>query len=187
MISPPLKRARHEIEALRRAQAILRKLVAKFPKSYKNQNYLAYTLLFCLRFGRVSCRPAFRMSRRFTLFALGIAIFLHHASFANPGARKQIPSRAAPRIKKRAPWRSLLPRHVTPIVARASRISGAGVAVVSIDVYTGFVKAAWMERSTGEKLLDGAALYAVRQRRFKPRMVTTVEIPVQFTPKVVFY
>ena len=31
----------------------------KFPKSYKSQNYLAYALLFCLRFGRIACRAAF--------------------------------------------------------------------------------------------------------------------------------
>jgi TonB family protein len=44
-----------------------------------------------------------------------------------------------------------------------------------------------MQKSTGHKSLDGAAVFAFRQWRFKPGTVTTLEIPIQFTPKGVFY
>ena len=74
-----------------------------------------------------------------------------------------------------------------PRAARAKGLTGKGVAVVKVDPRTGYVTSASMLKSTGDKSLDGAALWAFRQWRFRPRSVTTVEIPIQFTPKGVFY
>lgn len=63
-------------------------------------------------------------------------------------------------------------------------LTGRGVAVVKVDPATGYVTSAWMQKSTGQEVLDNAALRAFRRWRFKPRTITTLEIPIQFTPKV---
>ena len=44
-----------------------------------------------------------------------------------------------------------------------------------------------MVKSTGHDILYDAALRAFRQWRFRPRGITTFEIPVQFTSKGVIY
>jgi TonB family protein len=79
----------------------------------------------------------------------------------------------------------LLPEY--PHKARQRGITGKGVAMVKIDPQNGYVTSAWMQKSTGHSILDSAAILAFRQWRFKPRTVTTLEIPIQFTPKGVFY
>ena len=66
-------------------------------------------------------------------------------------------------------------------------VTGRGVAEIKVDARTGYVTSAWMLKSTGHQILDNAAVEAFRQWRFRPRTVTTVEIPVQFTTKGVFY
>jgi len=74
-----------------------------------------------------------------------------------------------------------------PRDAHAQGLTGKGVAVVNVDPATGYVTSALMQKSTGQEVLDNAALRAFRQWRFKPRSITTLEIPIQFTPKGVFY
>jgi len=74
-----------------------------------------------------------------------------------------------------------------PREARDTGLTGKGVAVIKIDPQTGYVTSAWMQKSTGHKSLDSTAVFAFRQWRFKPRTATTLEIPIQFTPKGVFY
>ena len=64
---------------------------------------------------------------------------------------------------------------------------GKGIAVVKVDPATGSVTSAWMQKSTGQAVLDNAALRAFRRWRFRPRRITTLEIPIQFTSKGVFY
>lgn len=74
-----------------------------------------------------------------------------------------------------------------PREARDKGLTGKGVVVVKVDPATGYVTSAWMLKSTGQEVLDNAALRAFRQWRFKPRSITTLEIPIQFTSKGVFY
>jgi len=74
-----------------------------------------------------------------------------------------------------------------PREARDKGLTGKGVVVVKVDPRTGHVTSAWMLKSTGQEILDNAALRTFRQWRFKPRTVTTLEIPIQFTTKGVFY
>jgi TonB family protein len=74
-----------------------------------------------------------------------------------------------------------------PREARGQGLTGKGVAVVKVDPATGLITSASMVKSTGYKILDDAALRAFRQWRFKPRSITTLEIPIQFTTKGVFY
>jgi len=76
---------------------------------------------------------------------------------------------------------------VDPPEARDKRLTGKGVAVVKVDPATGRVTSASMIRSTGHDILDNAALRALRQWRYRPRGITTFEIPIQFTTKGVIY
>ncbi|HEY5074670.1 MAG TPA: TonB family protein [Pyrinomonadaceae bacterium] len=73
------------------------------------------------------------------------------------------------------------PRPDYPYEARRAGITGAGVAVLGVDVETGKVTSALMAQSTGSVILDAAALGAFRQWRFKPRTVSKVKIPIRFT------
>ena len=76
---------------------------------------------------------------------------------------------------------------VYPPEARANGLTGKGVAVVKVDPATGDVTSASMIKSTGHDILDNAALRALRQWRYRPRGITTFEIPIQFTTKGVIY
>ena len=68
-----------------------------------------------------------------------------------------------------------------PREPRLNGIKGSGVCVVAVDSRSGLVIAASMEKSTGNGLLDNAALSAFRNWRFKPGTVSKVRIPVEFT------
>ena len=68
-----------------------------------------------------------------------------------------------------------------PREPRLNGIKGSGVCVVAVDSRSGLVIAASMEKSTGNGLLDNAALSAFRNWRFKPGTVSKVTIPVEFT------
>jgi TonB family protein len=73
------------------------------------------------------------------------------------------------------------PRPQYPYEARSRRIAGAGVAVLAVDPNTGLVKKAEMAASTGNPILDNAALDAFRRWEFKPGTVSKVKIPIRFT------
>ena len=73
------------------------------------------------------------------------------------------------------------PRPQYPYEARARRQAGAGVAILTIDPNTGFVKKAEMATSTGYQILDNAALAAFGLWEFKPGTVSKVKIPIRFT------
>ena len=60
-------------------------------------------------------------------------------------------------------------------------LSGKGVVLVTIDPKTGAVTGVRMLQSTGNKLLDGAALEAYSKWRFKPGSVSQVKMPIEFT------
>jgi TonB family protein len=59
-------------------------------------------------------------------------------------------------------------------------LSGNGVVLVTIDPKTGNVSGVRMLQSTGSSVLDGAALQAYSQWRFKPGSVTQVKMPISF-------
>ena len=61
------------------------------------------------------------------------------------------------------------------------RPTGSGVALLEVDETTGRVISATMEKSTGHKILDDAALEAFRRWRFKPGTVRKIRIPITFT------
>jgi TonB family protein len=63
-------------------------------------------------------------------------------------------------------------------------LTGKGVVLVTIEKETGKVTGARMLESTGSQLLDGAALQAYSQWRFKPSTVpgtvTQLKMPIEF-------
>ena len=69
-----------------------------------------------------------------------------------------------------------------PAEALKRRWTGAGMAIVDVDVETGLVIGVYMRKSTGHAMLDQAAIAAFGCWRFKPRTTEKqVEIPVSFT------
>jgi TonB family protein len=73
------------------------------------------------------------------------------------------------------------PRPQYPYEAWVRRQTGTGVVVLVIDPSTGVVKNAEMATSTGNEILDNAALSALRLWRFRPGLVTMIKIPIGFT------
>ena len=62
-------------------------------------------------------------------------------------------------------------------------LTGKGVVIVTIDPKTGVVTGTRMLQSTGNKLLDGAALEAYSKWRFKPGSVPQVKMPIEFASR----
>src|SRR5437870_2490357 len=118
------------------------------------------------------------MRRVLTFFALAISIFLHDASFAaadsNADVRK-LSEEEAVALALHAPR----PRY--PYEARARHIMGSGLVRLDVNPQTGYVTSAKMLQTTGNKLLDDAALEAFHQWQFKPGSVKKVNVPITFT------
>jgi TonB family protein len=74
-----------------------------------------------------------------------------------------------------------------PREARDNGLTGKRIAAVKVDPATGYVTSVSMVKGTGYEILDDAALRAFQRWRFRPRSITTLEIPIQFTEKGVFY
>ena len=73
------------------------------------------------------------------------------------------------------------PRPEYPYEARRARLTGSGVAVMTVNPSTGAVTDVVMAQSTGSPILDNAATSAFRRWRFKPGTVTKVRTPITFT------
>ena len=73
------------------------------------------------------------------------------------------------------------PRPEYPYEARAKKITGSGVCVMTVDTGSGAVTSATMAQSTGNPVLDNAATSAFRRWRFKPGTVSKVRTPITFT------
>jgi len=67
-----------------------------------------------------------------------------------------------------------------PYEAKRSRLTGSGVALVSVSP-SGSVSSVSMAKSTGHPVLDNAAISGFRSARFKPGTVPQVKIPITFT------
>lgn len=73
------------------------------------------------------------------------------------------------------------PRPEYPYEARRQRITGDGIAVMTIDPGTGNVIQVTMAKSTGSEFLDNAVVTGFKRWRFKPGSVSSVTCPVTFT------
>ena len=72
------------------------------------------------------------------------------------------------------------PRPEYPYEARRQRITGSGVALLTVDA-NGNVTSVTMVRSTGNAILDQATISGLRRWRFNPGTVSTVQTPVTYT------
>ena len=68
-----------------------------------------------------------------------------------------------------------------PVDSLGRHPTGRGIAVVKVDQKTGWVTSARIEKSTGSKLLDDAAIEAFRQWRFRPGSAPEIHLPINFT------
>ncbi len=79
------------------------------------------------------------------------------------------------------------PRPVYPYEARRERVTGSGVAVLTIDQTSGIVTGVLMVQSCGNTILDNSTRDALRRWRFKPGNVTKVQVPITYTLMGVSY
>ena len=109
------------------------------------------------------------------LFVCGI--FLSGISSA---LAQVMPSSPVPQVKSKE-FALYAPPPKYPADALRSHAEGSGIVVMEIDEKTGWVKSAKMEKSTGNKLLDDAALQAFSHWRFKPGTIRRLRTPITFT------
>jgi periplasmic protein TonB len=73
------------------------------------------------------------------------------------------------------------PRPVYPYEARRQRMTGSGVALLTVDRALGTVTDVLMAQSCGSAILDDSTLDALRRWRFKPGSVARVQVPITYT------
>lgn len=73
------------------------------------------------------------------------------------------------------------PRPEYPYEARRQRITGDGIAVMTVDPVTGIVTNVSISKTTGSPFLDNAAVAGFKRWRFKPGTISSVTCPVTFT------
>lgn len=73
------------------------------------------------------------------------------------------------------------PRPDYPDAVRDRGITGQGVFIANLDSKTGTVRSVATLRSTGNELLDQAALKALRQWKFKPGRLLIVRVPIKLS------
>jgi len=73
------------------------------------------------------------------------------------------------------------PRPGYPYEARRQRITGSGVALLTVDRILGTVTDVVMAQSCGNAILDNSTLDALRRWRFKPGSVARVRVPITYT------
>ena len=73
------------------------------------------------------------------------------------------------------------PRPVYPYEARRQRVTGSGVALLTIDQTSGTVTNVIMTQSCGNAFLDKSTLDAFRRWRFKTGSATRLQVPITYT------
>lgn len=95
-----------------------------------------------------------------------------------------------PSLVRRPPttsWHSMkamvayAPCPVYPYEARRQRVTGSGVALLTIDRTSGTVTDVLMMRSCGNAILDNSTLDALRRWRFRPGTAARVQVPITYT------
>lgn len=68
-----------------------------------------------------------------------------------------------------------------PAEARQRHLEGRGILAGQVDYETGKVISVRMEKSTGHKILDDAAVRSFRQWQFKPGLIKQFRTPVTYS------
>jgi protein TonB len=79
------------------------------------------------------------------------------------------------------------PRPVYPYEARRQRVTGSGIALVTVDQTLGNVTDVLMAQSCGNAILDNSTLDALRRWRFKPGSAARIQVPITYTLMGVSY
>ena len=79
------------------------------------------------------------------------------------------------------------PPPVYPYEARRQRLTGSGVALLTIDQTSGGVTDVVMIQSCGNAILDNSTRDALRRWRFRPGILAKVHVPVTYTLMGVSY
>lgn len=79
------------------------------------------------------------------------------------------------------------PRPIYPYEARRQRMTGSGIALLTVDQTSGTVTDVRMAQSCGNVILDKSTLDALQRWRFRPGGVTRVEVPITYTLMGVSY
>jgi len=79
------------------------------------------------------------------------------------------------------------PRPVYPYEARRQRVTGSGIALLTVDQISGTVTDVRMAQSCGNVILDNSTLDALRRWRFKPGSAARVQVPITYTLMGVSY
>jgi protein TonB len=124
----------------------------------------------------------------------------HIEQTTNPPPVHRMPTKFGPVVRPRTntAGRSLIvseakvfalsaPRPEYPYEARRQKITGDGIALLTIDPNSGEVIDTMMSKSTGNSLLDSAARAGLSRWRFKPGTVSSVICPITFTLTGVAY
>ena len=100
-----------------------------------------------------------------TLFALFVAAHLSAAS-------------ALAQMKAAAPGGKRLP---SKTVRPQKPVTRSGIILVDVDYRSGRVTAARMFKSTGNPILDNAAVSGFQKAKFKPKTKSPIKVPISFT------
>jgi TonB family protein len=73
------------------------------------------------------------------------------------------------------------PRPNYPYEARRGRITGSGIAHLTVNPVSGSVIDVRMSQSTGNAILDNATVSAFRRWRFRPGVASNVDVPITYT------
>jgi TonB family protein len=90
---------------------------------------------------------------------------------------------AEPTTGEEAMRRNLLLRHPVPeypYEARRLKLSGSGAFQLKFDYDTGLLREIHIVRSTGKRVLDDAAISALKLWRAEPRSLHSIRQPVTF-------
>jgi TonB family protein len=73
------------------------------------------------------------------------------------------------------------PKPEYPLAARKKHLEGDGVLLLHIDMPSGNVTSVDVEKSTGHKILDNAAVRSFLRWRFRPGTYTKVRVPIHYS------
>ena len=111
-----------------------------------------------------------------------LVLVLFLAAIARASAQAPSPSPGAMlSVKSARDLAIFAPRPNYPTDAKGVRPTGRGLVLMKVDPKTGSVSSATVEKTTGNKLLDDAALEAFRQWRFPSGKIREVHCPITFS------
>lgn len=97
--------------------------------------------------------------------------------------RMPIPSQLPPLLRRGALEKAVIlstPKIEYPTQARRRHLQGEGMFCLNINYETGTVSSVEVWTSTGHRILDEAAIRALRNWRFKPQAAVRWQVPVDF-------